>query len=59
MIYTFGYGQKHKGYYVIIKGKDRESCRDEMISKHGMEWSDAHEFTSLDRLQRAGLRELK
>jgi len=59
MIYTFGVGQKHRGKYVVIKGKDREDCRDKMIAKHGMEWAYVYEFSKLADLERIGLKELR
>lgn len=59
MIYTFGKGQEHKGRYVITEGKDRETCRNEMIRLHDMNWAYSYEFSRLGDIQRAGLRELK
>lgn len=37
-IFTFGYGQKHQGYYVKIFGGFFEA-RAKMYDKYGEEWS--------------------
>lgn len=58
-VFTFGFSQKNLGRYVIIKGKNKENCRDRMIARFGMKWANQYEFWKLDRIKAAGLKELK
>ena len=36
-IFTFGYGQKHEGYYVKVKGTYGEA-RKKMVEEYGNKW---------------------
>jgi len=58
-IFTFGYGQIHRGKYVVIEGPTREDCRDAMIKRFGMDWAFRYEYYRLDAIKKAGLKELK
>jgi len=58
-IFTFGYGQKHKGRYVIIEGENREHCRDKMIQRFAMNWANRYDYHRLESIKKAGLEELK
>jgi len=58
-IFTFGYGQQHKGRYVVIEGKTKEDCRAEMIRRFGMNWAFQYNDYRIEAIKRAGLRELK
>lgn len=56
-LFTFGYGQKNKGKYVVIEGITREDCRNEMIRRFGMEWANIYPYYRLSQMQKAGLTE--
>ncbi len=58
-IFTFGYGQKNRGRFVIINGNNREDCRNKMIQSFGMEWAFVYDEYRLEAIKRSGLRELK
>ena len=58
-IFSFGKGQKHKGCYVVIEGKDREACREEMIKRFGMNWAYRREYYMLSRYIKAGSKRIE
>ena len=37
-IFTFGYGQKHEGHYVRVKG-DYGTAREKMVARYGSKWA--------------------
>ena len=37
--FTFGFGQKYEGYFVVIKTTSMDLARKQMFEKYGREWA--------------------
>ena len=52
LIFTFGSGQKHEGYFVRITGTDRNDCRRQMFERFGDEWGFCYTEEQWERWKR-------
>jgi len=37
--FTFGFGQRHENGFHVIRAKNKERAREEMVNKFGLKWS--------------------
>ena len=57
-IFTFGFNQKHEGYYCIIFGS-YENARDRMVEKFGDKWAFQYPSKEAAGVKEFNLKELK
>lgn len=53
-IFTFGYGQRHAGHYVVIEGT-YDSARAEMFKRYGPEWAFQYSVEQWENYKKKGL----
>ena len=58
-VFTFGFGQKHEGKYVVISGKSKADCRKRMFDMFGQKWSSQYDSKEDAGVDEFNLVELK